>query len=90
MPLPQDKAWFAAKKYGWGWGLPRNWAGWAVLIVYLYIILLGAIFLAPAQPNLFLAVLLLSTAVLVAICYAKGEAPKWRWGDSDEDFSSRR
>jgi hypothetical protein len=26
--------------------------------------------------------------VLTAICFAKGEPPRWRWGDSDRQGSS--
>ena len=26
-----DKYWFPAKRYGWGWGPPNNWQGWVVL-----------------------------------------------------------
>jgi hypothetical protein len=26
-----SRYWFPAKRYGWGWGLPVTWQGWAVL-----------------------------------------------------------
>jgi hypothetical protein len=29
------KYWFPAKRYGWGWGPPVTWQGWAVLVVWL-------------------------------------------------------
>ena len=29
MSLP-TKYWFPAKSYGWGWGAPSTWQGWAV------------------------------------------------------------
>ena len=29
--MPDKKEyWFAAKTYGWGWGLPTVWQGWLV------------------------------------------------------------
>jgi hypothetical protein len=35
----QDKSyWFPAKRYGWGWGVPLCWQGWAVLAAYLAVI----------------------------------------------------
>ena len=29
--------WFPAKKYGFGWGLPTVWQGWATLLLFLCI-----------------------------------------------------
>ena len=26
--------WFPAKRYGWGWGPPATWQGWAVLAAF--------------------------------------------------------
>ena len=34
MSLPRDKAWFPAKRYGYGWGLPSRWQGWVVMLVF--------------------------------------------------------
>lgn len=31
MTTTPPKYWFPAKQYGWGWGLPNAWQGWAVL-----------------------------------------------------------
>jgi hypothetical protein len=25
--------WYAAKRYGWGWGPPTSWHGWVVLVL---------------------------------------------------------
>lgn len=35
MPLPKDRAWFAAKTYDWNWGLPRRWQGWVVMLGFI-------------------------------------------------------
>ena len=35
------KYWFPAKRYGWGWGPPSAWQGWAVLVTYLVLVLGG-------------------------------------------------
>jgi hypothetical protein len=73
--------WFPAKRYGWGWGLPSSWQGWVVLTVF--IVLFGAGFLV-FPPNrelgLYLAYVGILSALFGAICWLKGEPPRWRWG----------
>jgi hypothetical protein len=32
----------------------------------------------------FLAYMLIISVVFGAVCYAKGEPPSWRWGDSND------
>jgi hypothetical protein len=75
--------WFPAKRYGWGWGLPQRAQGWVVLAVYA--VALGALvwLLPPTRNELgFVASVLVLTAVLVLVCWLKGEPPRWRWGGS--------
>jgi hypothetical protein len=70
--------WFAAKRYGWGWGLPFAWQGGAVLISWLIIIISGVgYFISHHSLRQFAVVMVM---VLVALCYWKGESPRWRWG----------
>ncbi len=71
--------WFPAKRYGWG--LPCTWQGWAVLGGYC-VLLPFAIWLFPPHQNMpgFVASVVGLSAGLVAICWATGEPPKWRWG----------
>ena len=77
----QSKYWFPAKRYGWGWGPPGMWQGWAVLTIFLCLVGAGGFVLLPSRGPLFYAayVVLLSVA-LVAVCWMKGEPPRWRWG----------
>lgn len=76
--------WFAAKRYGWGWGLPRTWQGWVVLAIYLACVALAARMVPPgSQPAAFGASVLLLTCVLVVICWITGEPPRWRWGERE-------
>ena len=76
--------WFPAKRYGWGWGLPCAWQGWLVLAVYAVLILVGAFLFPPvAQHYSFIACVTGLTAVLVLVCWVKGEPPGWRWGWND-------
>jgi hypothetical protein len=80
-----DGAWFAAKRYGYGAGLPIRWQGWALLLGFLAAILLMARLLAPRHPLIFIAVSLTLTAglVLVTALHTRG-GWRWRWGDRDE------
>jgi len=74
------KYWFHAKRYGWGWGLPARWQGWVTLVVWLAVTLTGAPFLALRNVTASVVFIVAMTAVLIAICWAKGEPPRWRWG----------
>jgi hypothetical protein len=73
--------WFPAKRYGWGWGLPRTWQGWVVMAVFLALVGLGLFVFPPAGHGIgFFIYIVVLIALLVAVCYAKGEPPRWRWG----------
>ncbi|MES2126507.1 MAG: hypothetical protein V4463_04490 [Pseudomonadota bacterium] len=73
------KIWFAAKQYGFGWGLPVAWQGWVVLVGFVVLLSMGTALL-PAHPVGFSIYLALLCAVLTLVCYLKGETPGWRWG----------
>ncbi|MDC6178149.1 hypothetical protein C2I33_02465 [Ralstonia solanacearum] len=82
MPLEPPRNWFPAKRYGWGWGLPTCWQGWAVFATYFAALGAGILLLHPGRsPAAFLAFVLLISAALTAVCWRKGEPPRWRWGD---------
>ena len=71
--------WFPAKRYGWGWGLPRVWQGWVVMALFAAFLLGGAFMLLPAYGAfVFVAYSTGLCAVLVAVCWIKGERPSWR------------
>ncbi len=82
--MPQDdrRYWFPAKRYGWGWGPPTKWQGWAVLVIWFAAIAVAGIRLMPAHLVVFLSFNLFMVVLLLLICYVKGEPPGWRWGDS--------
>jgi len=76
----QPPYWFRAKRYGWGWGLPATWQGWVVFVLWLVGAAAGvplAIFSLP----LFIVWMFVLLAGLLAVCFAKGEPPRWRWGN---------
>ena len=35
-----EKFWFPAKRYGWGWGLPSSWQGREVFVTY-FVVFIG-------------------------------------------------
>jgi len=82
-PSAERKYWFPAKRYGWGWGLPITWQGWLVDTVWAAALVVGSTQLIR-RPAVFVLYSLGLAAVLLAIHFAKGEPPRWRWGD-DKD-----
>ena len=74
--------WFPAKRYGWGWGLPVRWQGWAVLGAYLALVCAG-IYYFKGQRDVsgLIIVLVCLTVALIVVAALKGERPLgWRWG----------
>jgi hypothetical protein len=75
------KHWFAAKRYGWGWGLPCAWQGWVVLITYFALVLGGIPVIQASMGNVvYAAYVSVLTAALIAVCWLTGDPPRWRWG----------
>ena len=86
MPNNTKRYWFPAKRYGWGWGFPSSWQGRAVFIMFMAVVSIIPFIIDPNEsPLLFLASMLGAAGILIAVCYAKGEPPKWRWGNSDAE-----
>lgn len=83
------KYWFRRKLYGWGW-FPVTWQGWLITLFFILIMLLNGYFFNYRVSNigkptkfdwfLFYGIIILSTLILILICYKKGEKPKWSWG----------
>jgi drug/metabolite transporter (DMT)-like permease len=77
----ESRYWFPAKRYGWGWGPPRTWQGWLVLVAFFALLAVGAlVFLPKQQPGSFIIYTAFLVVVLIAVCYLTGEPPRWRWG----------
>jgi hypothetical protein len=74
-----NRYWFPAKRYGWG--LPATWQGWVVFLGWLALVISLSPLLALRSRPLFFAFIAIMSAALIAICYLKGEPPRWRWGD---------
>lgn len=78
---PENKIWFPAKTYGYGWGPPKCWQGWLVVGIYFALFGIGALTLIESHgAGPFVGYVLALTAVLLLVCWRKGERPRWRWG----------
>jgi hypothetical protein len=80
--------WFKRKLYGWGW-VPATWQGWAVIAAaILYIVWVARDYAQQSvsgghtsgEVTGFIARVAIAIVVLLAVCYWKGEEPKWQWG----------
>ena len=73
MKEPAPRYWFPAKRYGWGWGLPVTWEGWAVLAGFAALAALVVVsFPVESEPVKFFAGVVALSVSLVAICWWKG------------------
>jgi len=78
------KAWFPAKSYGYGWGLPCRWQGWMALILYAVCLICGLrIIDRSLHRGLYYGFFIALTALLILVIWVKGEKPSWRWGKKD-------
>lgn len=80
--------WFKAKLFGWGW-VPVRWQGWAVLALYVVAMFFFAATISARSSArevafTFLLPAAVLTALLIRICYKKGEKPRWQWGLPDQ------
>lgn len=81
----REDYWFPAKTSGWGWGFPSTWQGRVVLVVYLGLAFAGIPFIhASLGGFVYFAYLSVLTVAFIAVCWRKGEPPRWRWGRTDE------
>ena len=81
MKSNEKQIWFPAKRYGWGWGLPCAWQGWAVLAGFTILLTISGMLLLPGgHYGLWIASEIVLITALIFICLAKGEKPRWRWG----------
>lgn len=82
--------WFKRKLYGWGW-TPVKWQGWVVIALYVLAIVLFSLTIDDNSPTrevafTFILPVVFLTALLIRICYKKGEKPRWQWGLDRKDL----
>jgi len=76
----EKRVWFPAKRYGWGWGFPCVWQGWVAFGVWILLMVAAAVFLIPKGLLSFEIAVCVLAFLLIAVCWWKGERPRWRWG----------
>jgi hypothetical protein len=91
--MPSDpRYWFSAKRYGWGWGFPIAWQGWLVFAAFLGLLIAGGVLFSSLFPprrslaaflTAYLIYIVVLDAALLAVCWLKGEPPRWRWGEDE-------
>jgi hypothetical protein len=84
MADPDDDAWFAAKRYGFGAGPPVAWQGWALLAAYIAALALLRWLLVPGHRIAWAIVFVALTITLVTVAarHTRG-GWHWRWGKPD-------
>ena len=61
--------------------MPSTWQGWVVLFCFVVLVLIGSFLFPPSkQPGAYAALVGGLCVLLVAVCWLKGEPPRWRWG----------
>ncbi|MDK2848811.1 MAG: hypothetical protein PWP34_2164 [Desulfuromonadales bacterium] len=79
--MQELRYWFPARKYGWGWGLPCAWQGWAVFFIFALLFSIGFYLFPPQRKTLlFVGYNALVSIEFIVICHIKGEPAAWRWG----------
>ena len=86
MEKDKSKIWFSAMTYGFGWGLPIAWQGWVVYILFFILLSIGDHFLTtfPIGTGLFVLYVMFLSALLIFICWKKGEKLEFRWGNKKQ------
>lgn len=79
--MKNNKLWFKAKTYGWGW-CPTSWQGFLItLISILVFIFFWRNIMQGKNILINFIVIIIDFTVLLLVCYKKGEKPQWRWGN---------
>lgn len=81
---PDDGAWFAPKRYGYGAGLPIRWQGWALLGGYIALLPVVKLLDERGHRTEGFALFIAATLALVLVSCRKTRGGfRWRWGNAD-------
>jgi hypothetical protein len=80
-----DGDWFAPKRFGLGAGPPIAWQGWAVIGVYVAILVVSGVLLIQHHRAVFITIAVIGALALnvIAAQHTKG-GWRWRWGSEDD------
>lgn len=73
-----DGAWFAARRFGYGAGLPIAWQGWVVLAIIVGLPLGLSWLVLPDRPSYF-SVMVIGITVLCMPLIAIKTRGGWKW-----------
>ena len=78
--MDDKRYWFPVRpaRNGWGWGLPRAWQGWAILLGFLILLIGGVVWLAPYGELIVAGYGCVMGGLLVGIVAWKGEPQSMR------------
>lgn len=82
--MNENKLWFKAKNFGWGW-YPVTWQGWVSTLIYVLFLVseFSGIKTNFSIENNISAVFsirfILVTALFFFLAWGTGERPRWRW-----------
>ncbi len=90
--MKEQKLWFRAKSFGWGW-YPITWQGWIATIAYVLLIVMTVSEVdknTPVQQIIkdFLVPFVLSSTLFFMLAWKTGERPTWQWGFKRKDKPS--
>lgn len=75
--------WFASKRFGYGFGLPIAWQGWAVVLIYIVALYLAS-HLFDKSTVAFAAAVIAITALFLWVA-ARTTRGGWRFRQGEED-----
>ena len=82
-----NRYWFKRKLYGWGW-TPATWQGWLILGLFILFVIVVSFALPKEPTNIeliwFFVKIVTGVAMLILVCYKKGEKPTWQWGQGSK------
>ena len=81
--MTEGPEWFAAKRYGYGAGLPVSWQGWAIMIGFMAIVAAVAYLFGDQRVRLIGIIVPLSVALIVITARTTRGGWRWRWGEKD-------
>ena len=72
-----DDAWFAAKRYGYGSGLPIAWQGWAILLGYVALIASAALLIRYSWIA-YAGIVAAASLAFIAVCASSARSESRR------------
>ena len=66
--------WFAPKRFGYGFGFPIAWQGWAVFLAYCVLLYLATQYFEPPSSSFWLAVAILTALFVLMLISPPGAA----------------